>query len=108
MSGDEIDSVVIHDGTVVEKTRGHERERFGRGQPGSGKIKTGRTGSFGDEDDGLVVIEELGIEIERDTVSEAVLWAESGVLLGLGLELEREDVEAIVGPTDCAEDEWEH
>ena len=51
----------------------------------------------------MVVIEELGIEIDRDTVSEAVLWAESGGLLGL--ELEREDVEAIVGPTDCAEDD---
>ena len=53
----------------------------------------------------MVVIEELGIEIDRDTVSEAVLWTESGGLLGLGLELEREDVEAIVGPTDCAEDD---
>ena len=51
----------------------------------------------------MVVIEELGIEIDRDSVSEAVLWAESGGLLGL--ELEREDVEAIVGPTDCAEDD---
>ena len=51
----------------------------------------------------MVVIEELGIEIDRDTVSEAVLWVESGGLLGL--ELEREDVEAIVGPTDCAEDD---
>ena len=51
----------------------------------------------------MVVIEELGIEIDRDTVSEAVFWAESGGLLGL--ELEREDVEAIVGPTDCAEDD---
>ena len=51
----------------------------------------------------MVVIEELGIEIDRDTVSEAVLWAESGGFLGL--ELEREDIEAIVGPTDCAEDD---
>lgn len=98
MSGDEIEATISDDGSVVKAASGGGGEQFRGGIGGICEVNSRGAGSFRDEDDGLVVLEELGVEIDGDSVGEAMFD-------GGGIDGNREDVEAVLEEVDGGEDD---
>lgn len=90
MSGGEIEGAILDDGTVVEEAFGDGRQQLGIGKSWSSLVNPGRAGSLRDEDEGVIVVNELAIEIDGKAIAEADLGGRAKGEGGFGLELEGE------------------
>lgn len=91
---------VVDDRAVVEEASGYIRKFFWTGESRSRQVDTGRSCSLGDEDEGLIVVDEVTVEVDGYGVGEATLGTQSSG----GAELDREEVESIMGPIKSGED----
>lgn len=90
MSGGEIESAIVDDGTVMEEAFGDTRQQLGFGKSGSSLVNTRRAGSLRDENEGVIVVNKLAIEIDGEAIAEAELGGRAKGGFGLELELEGE------------------
>ena len=67
-----------------------------REELGFGKVDLRRTGSFGDENEGLLIVQELTAKVNGDAISEAAL--------GEVWKLDGKDIETVLGYSDGGED----
>ena len=98
MSRDEKESAICNDGSVMKAASGGGSEQFRGRIRGIGEVNSRRAGAFRDEDNGKLVIKELGIEIDRDSIGELAFDGE-------GIEWNREDIEAVLVQADGGEED---
>lgn len=98
MSRDEKESAISNDGSVMKAASGGGSKQFRGRIRGIREVNSRRAGAFRDEDNGKLVIEELGVEIDRDSVGETAFD-------GGGIECNREDIEAVLVEADGGEED---